>query len=1265
MRSDSIKRNQPKRGRWRRRLVVCSLGACAAQLLFANDIFAARAHPEHASALPAAAVDPPPDFDSEPSSPSLEQSTSAGLGGLALNDDEKNLAVIFLNGAFEDRAAKIHAFDEAASYLSKLSPGRLLDLVIGLKDKGAVSATGNAGALFMQDASRAQKYRSDLLRTLLTYYNVDLTGDDVHASMRLADLIDEIQNSDLSEKAKQELVKRLEDNQIKGLELWSKAQDLHLLVHGTSRQLIEDVGIHSHARAEIQSLLQDLGVGDLFNASSPGEFYGQLLSHLVQTQLETLPGAHATLSKRVSNILELLRKHGQDTDTVLDRWHNALSGLHQLAKDNPSGSGEINAIVAHFQNMRWDEPVHDLNRNLEKLHGAIANSSATKAAKTSLFAELDRLKAKIGDRGAGSAAYFNLVSDLRNQLISSPEYQTEEAQGIIIPFLSAIEYVPGETGDAIRIKLLDLEKSVLSGPIQTDLQATLKTKIPIMISLFGKNSSDVLQAYEIANDLVSALQALRNSGAISPEDGISLSSVLFGYPGLLGSDVLTSMQARVAELQQQLSTVQGSSGVRQQLTDLMALLNESRGTQDYSQLLIELQLLRAEMRDHFPKLAGQSDALIAHIQGVTQNHGKAVPGELQKRLPNTLAALKKAKLPADTKAKLTQHAAEIDKLLLEHATLLDQTANYAHGIRRGFLKDAKLRQSLGPALTAKVETALSTDWTGVMGRLMTSMGKVIAKGGFSPSKITDDNKVKVVSHFEPLFREGIKQLENIADVVASSGQIKIWSKEYEAFFQILLEQYFRRVKLTYKKGMLRGLLQLPNSSGFMDQLSVLVQKSGPMLQKLLQVFSKEPSIGKEFRAVAEKLESGVETVPFEVIHEALLKAIPHLYPMRFKKFERTPLTAGTMAQLHRAEFIVNENEPDIVQIVAVRVIKPGIEYRVADDARVFQEIVPIVENAPEVKGSPLEKVSNFIAGIEKSVRSEQQTLPTAINQERGGRLYSRVLKPTRKGIKVVLSIGVPTILNQDSLDSGVHIMTFEKGYKLEAFFKHDPETYRQVAEQIALMWLQEALLGTGFFHMDMHQGNILARREADGSIHLTLLDFGMANTLESDARGAFMRLTAAMMVRNEKDILSAFNDLLIEPLPPGVLEEGVKKILDRPGSDLNALIQEVTRIGGRVPDSFVDFNRGIWLTGQTLAHAGSKETVDSLLVKLIARQLGKEALGRVGQSTIGKLDQRPDTGVPLTNRELGKIIHTQTSACVIGAMKAATEKFGRAHAPNP
>ena len=540
---------------------------------------------------------------------------------------------------------------------------------------------------------------------------------------------------------------------------------------------------------------------------------------------------------------------------------------------------------------------------------------------------------------------------------------------------------------------------------------------------------------------------------------------------------------------------------------------------------------------------------------------------------------------------------------------------------------------------------MKSQFSGLIDEILRQVGQPVASTGVSG--LTSDyvtakalekarlvgrsGKVTIVKKFEPVFQKAIGDTEQMVKFIVDSGKINIGDKAYDTMFKTVLVEYFKNLKFENKKAIIRDLLELPGNADFYDRLAALFQNAGPQFQKIMQALARNPDVGPELGAILSRLEAGVKTAPFSQIHKSLLAAIPEHYPKDFVSIEYEPIGSGTMAQIHRAEIRMADGEK---RIVVVRVLKPWAAQRLKEDGEIFDKIIPMIENHPDSKGTELEKFRTFAEGFQRAAIDEMNAEITSANQQKAMRIYPRLFKIKKADVRANLRVVVPAVIDLGGKKSStVLIQELAPGVSMTKFFQFDPATRKIVSESLAEMWVKEAVFGSGFFHSDLHQGNVLVDRGIDGSVNLSLLDFGMIGEITPEQRGAFLRLSGAIASKDSNEAVNSIGLLLREPIDVGLLRTAVKEGMAKPNASVPELIKSVVKIGGEFPDAFTAFNRGNLLVSQMLLWAGSKQTVDTLAWDLAVKGMMRELPTRALQILKFDFKTRGDQ-LAVNNREL-------------------------------
>lgn len=257
------------------------------------------------------------------------------------------------------------------------------------------------------------------------------------------------------------------------------------------------------------------------------------------------------------------------------------------------------------------------------------------------------------------------------------------------------------------------------------------------------------------------------------------------------------------------------------------------------------------------------------------------------------------------------------------------------------------------------------------------------------------------------------------------------------------------------------------------------EKLGPVFIKFGQLLSTRPDIIPDiFIVELSKLQSQV--LPFcgdiaiAIVEQSLKNSIHHF----FDDFSQNAVAAASIAQVHSAK-LRNTNEK-----VAVKILRPNIKKIINNDIKLLKMIAIFIELFFS-DGKRL-KPKDVIKEFEKVIFSELDFLAEAANATELYRLHKNDYK-----------IKIPKIF-YDYCTSEVIVLEWVDGTPISDIvtLKSKGINLEQLSNNgVAIFYTQ--VFDFGFFHADMHPGNILC----DDNGRYIALDFGIVGCLsEEDKR---------------------------------------------------------------------------------------------------------------------------------------------------------------------
>lgn len=288
--------------------------------------------------------------------------------------------------------------------------------------------------------------------------------------------------------------------------------------------------------------------------------------------------------------------------------------------------------------------------------------------------------------------------------------------------------------------------------------------------------------------------------------------------------------------------------------------------------------------------------------------------------------------------------------------------------------------------------------------------------------------------------------------------------------------------------------EIAGSAG--ERLATALAALGPSYIKLGQFLATRPDIiGAELARDLTSLQDRLP--PFSmaeariIVEEGVGKPIEAV----FSAFSE-PIAAASIAQVHRARTLPEEQYPE-GRDVAVKVLRPGIETRFAADLDSFFWVAENVERhyTPARRLRPVEIV---------------QTLADSVQIEMDLRLEAAAMSEMAENTASDFGFRVPQI---DWERTSRRVMTMEWIEGIPASDRaalitagHD---LKQLGRQVIQSFLTHALRD-GFFHADMHQGNLFV--DAGGG--LVAVDFGIMGRIGATERRFLAEILYGFITRD-------------------------------------------------------------------------------------------------------------------------------------------------------
>jgi ubiquinone biosynthesis protein len=328
--------------------------------------------------------------------------------------------------------------------------------------------------------------------------------------------------------------------------------------------------------------------------------------------------------------------------------------------------------------------------------------------------------------------------------------------------------------------------------------------------------------------------------------------------------------------------------------------------------------------------------------------------------------------------------------------------------------------------------------------------------------------------------KNIKRLQQIATTFASFG-----------FAGIVSEIGLGRLVLSQQQ-------RDESHLGTPVRLRMVFEELGASFIKLGQMLSLRPDlIPKEYVMEFKRLQEEVRQVPLEDIHKQFKDEFDARVESIFLDFEKVPIGAASIGQVHRAMLTDGRK-------VVVKVQRPGIEQQVETDLSILFTIANLLDRYSNISFiDPLAIVDEF----GKSIRQELDFIHEAQNIETFGRNF-----------KDNPDVVIPDVL-WELTGKRIITMTYLDGISLTHVeeLKAAKVDIKALAD-LGLQTFLHMVFKDGFFHGDIHGGNLLAI----GADKLGILDMGLVGKLDGRLLQDVSTLFLALVMRDFKGLARAY-----------------------------------------------------------------------------------------------------------------------------------------------
>ncbi|HEX8391475.1 MAG TPA: AarF/ABC1/UbiB kinase family protein [Longimicrobium sp.] len=314
-----------------------------------------------------------------------------------------------------------------------------------------------------------------------------------------------------------------------------------------------------------------------------------------------------------------------------------------------------------------------------------------------------------------------------------------------------------------------------------------------------------------------------------------------------------------------------------------------------------------------------------------------------------------------------------------------------------------------------------------------------------------------------------------------------------------------------------------------DELAADLERMGPTYIKLGQLLSTRPDlIPATYADALSRLQDRVEPFPSEDAERIIAEELGVRVSKAFLEFERTPIAAASLGQVHRA--VLRDGRP-----VAIKVQRPGIREQIVRDMDAIEDVVEFMDR--HTRAGRQYEFGRTLDELRRSLLAE-------LDYRREARNASTLDANLAEYPRIIVPRPV-----EDFTSARVLTMELVRGRKITAIsplarLEVDGE---ELAEELFRAYLKQILVD-GFFHADPHPGNVFLTDDR----RIALLDLGMVGVISPELQQHLVRMLIAISEGHGQEAADA-------AMEAGTVRSGAHP--DLFSADVQALVSDFAHAG--------------------------------------------------------------------------------------------------------
>lgn len=286
---------------------------------------------------------------------------------------------------------------------------------------------------------------------------------------------------------------------------------------------------------------------------------------------------------------------------------------------------------------------------------------------------------------------------------------------------------------------------------------------------------------------------------------------------------------------------------------------------------------------------------------------------------------------------------------------------------------------------------------------------------------------------------------------------------------------------------------------------LFLKLAGPSFVKLGQILAVRPDlVGESLAKVLAQLQDNLSPFCHKKVNQILTQEFGENFTKIFSQFNFTPVASASIAQVHKATLQDGSS-------VAVKILRPQIAQIMARDISTLKLLIKILPLFSQHLAKGFTDIANVLTEVSKS---ELDLLQEAANASR-----------LKEDLKDVKGFYVPQICWKFST-SKILVLEWLDGipFSNKAEILATPFNKKQIAQNLVISYFNQ-VYANGFFHADMHQGNLFLLKNGD----IGVVDFGIVGQIDKKTRLAIAEILIGFLNKDYQRVAQLHIDAGLVP----------------------------------------------------------------------------------------------------------------------------------------